>query len=85
MKIKSLRNDNVSWAVVKSCTIIIITLSCPCIAVTSSSTGPLQRLAILSSEKVQESGLTDLLTIEMQKLAGVELVERDLLQRAWGT
>ena len=81
MKIKSLRNDNVSWAVVKSCTIIIITLSCPCIAVTSSSTGPLQRLAILSSGAVQESGLSDLLTAQLQELAVVELVERDLLQK----
>lgn len=81
MKIKSLQNGNTTWAVVKACTIIIITLSYPCIAVTSSSIGPLQRLAILSSGAVQESGLSDLLTVQLQELAGVELVERDMLKK----
>jgi hypothetical protein len=49
--------------------------------VRSSDSGPSQRLAILSSKEVQQSGLSDLLTVRLQDLPGVELVERDLLRK----
>jgi len=59
------------------CTVVIIALfsMCPVLA-----REPL-RLAILSSEEVQNSGISDLLTVQMQELENVELVERDLLRK----
>ena len=53
-----------------------------CDATAAGDSGQPLRLAILSSEKVQDLGLADLLTVQMQNLTGVELVERDLLQKA---
>lgn len=38
-----------------------------------------QRLAVLSSEQVQQSGLSELVMIHLQKLEDIELVERDRL------
>jgi len=55
----------------------------PCIAGTDSESGPSQRLAILSSKEVQQSGLSDLLTVQLQERPGVELVERDLLKKVF--
>ncbi|HUT31602.1 MAG TPA: hypothetical protein VMX13_17560 [Sedimentisphaerales bacterium] len=51
-----------------------------CVAVTALGAAPARRAAILSSKEIRESGLSDLLTVQMQELPGVELVERDLLK-----
>ncbi|MCK4829975.1 hypothetical protein KA005_80390, partial [bacterium] len=64
------------------CIITIITSSCPCVAKSNNSTVTHTRLAILSSEEVRECGLGDLSTVAIQELPNVELVERDLLQKA---
>ena len=79
MEIKLLRNNSMSWTIVKVCIITIITSSCPCVAKSNNGTVTHKRLAILSSEEVRECGLGDLLTVAIQELPNVELVERDLL------
>ena len=82
MKREPSQHTKISWLIVKFCFVIMVLL-CPCIASADSDAGPSQRLAILSSKEVQESGLSDLLTFRLQNLPGVELVERDLLKK-WG-
>jgi hypothetical protein len=61
--------------------VLVIAVLWHCTAVTALCAAPTQRVAILSSKEMQESGLSDLLTVQMQELPGIELVERDLLQR----
>jgi hypothetical protein len=79
----SLRNHCPSWADVKACVVIAVSLSYFCVAANNSDTGVCRRLAILSSVEIEESGLSDLLTVQLQQLPGVELVERDLLQEVF--
>ena len=67
--------------IMKVWAIVTMALSCLCIAGTDSDTENCQRLGILCSKAVQESGLGDLLTVQMQQLPGVELVERDRLRK----
>lgn len=67
----------------KACVIVVIALSFPLLAIGDSEPNKCLRLAILSSEPVQELGLGDLLTVQMQELSNVELVERDLLQKVF--
>ncbi len=59
--------------------IVIITLLCP--AIVSADVPKTKRLAILSSQEIQKSGLADLLTVQLQELPNVELVEREILQK----
>lgn len=80
MKREPSQHTKISWLIVKFCFVIMVLL-CPCIASADSDAGPSQRLAILSSKEVQQSGLSDLLTVRLQNLPGVELVERDLLKK----
>ncbi|MHC4733935.1 MAG: hypothetical protein ACYTDW_05670 [Planctomycetota bacterium] len=65
----------------KACAIMVIASSLPCLAVSDSKIGHNRRLAILSSEAIQKSGLSDLMIVQMQELPNVELVERDLLRK----
>jgi hypothetical protein len=60
--------------------ILIAAVSVVRIAAAASGTVPARRLAILSSEEIQESGLSDLLTVQLQELPNVGLVERTLLK-----
>jgi hypothetical protein len=53
----------------------------PCLVATAEGTGTVRRLAIVSSKEIQESGLSDLLTVRLGELPGLELVERDLLDK----
>jgi hypothetical protein len=63
--------------------IVVIASSLSCLAVSDSNAGQQRRLAILSSEDVQKSGLSDLVALQMQELPNVELVERELLNKVF--
>jgi hypothetical protein len=65
----------------KTCIVAVIALSFPLLAFGDSNAGQQRRLAILSSEDVQKSGLSDLVALQVQELSNVELVERDQLQQ----
>jgi hypothetical protein len=82
VKIEKFQNNSVGWAILEVCVVIMALLS-PCIAGADSESGAAQRLAILSSKEVQASGLSDLLTVQLQGLQGVGLVERDLLRKVF--
>lgn len=81
MKGNSPRNVSVCYMVEIACAIMVIASSLPCLAVSDSNTGQQRRLAILSSDAIQKSGLSDLVALQVQELSNVELVERDLLRK----
>ncbi|MBC7821148.1 MAG: hypothetical protein IAG10_30035, partial [Planctomycetaceae bacterium] len=52
-----------------------------CLVVTECAAGGLNRWAIVATEEIRASGLADLVLVEAGKLARMELVERDELDR----
>ena len=80
MKGNSSRNVSIRY-LEKIFAIMVIASSLPCLAVSDNNTGQQRRLAILSSEDVQKSGLSDLVALQVQELSNVEIVERDLLRQ----
>jgi hypothetical protein len=68
-------------ASVKAVAAMVIIISSSSLCKDESQPGGNLHLAVLSSKEIQESGLSDVVIVEVQNLAGVELVERDLLQK----
>lgn len=66
---------------ITTCCMMAIILSIFSTDTFADSISSQQRLAILSSKEIQESGLADLLTVKVQKIKDVELVERELLEK----
>ena len=60
--------------------ILVVAVLWHCGAVNALGVAPARRVAILSSKEIRQSGLTDLLTVQVQELSGIKLVERDLLK-----
>jgi len=73
--------DRLAWTIPKICLLIAIIMAFSCNDVIAANSGQFRRLAILSTEEVQETGLSDLLMVQMQELAGIELVERDMMEK----
>jgi hypothetical protein len=79
MRGRLLPASNLGGMALRIC-ILIAAVSVVRIAAAASGTVPARRLAILSCEEIQESGLSDLLTVRLQELPNVGLVERNLLK-----